>query len=521
MGSDEFKRFEFQYGLILVRTKRFQPVMDRMGAARITKPVGWVLLYAMPVAAALGFYLFLTELSVLLSSRGAEVAHYVRTLGPLANLGLPGINPYLPIVDGWIALLIAIVIHEGAHGVVARSLGLPVKASGLLFFLFVPIGAFVDVDDVAIKEARASHSGRVLAAGAGVNLIVGVISLLLLIFLVSGMAPAADGIPIYQVNVPSPAATAGLHPGDFILSVNGVSYTEGAQILNSSWDVPGSVVNVTVLRQESTVTFPLTIGGRPSTAVECAAPMAVGVSSVCRATISGYLGNITGEQVSFESSGQGTFNMTSCSIAVDACSVEYVPAAAPSAPENITAGYQGDARNMWSLGFVLVQVDATPGGGSTPLGNPPPGQGAGVTPATGPGWLGIESINLQSLRDIASGYAAPLQNPWKYVCIPTLPQCQVGVPFSDSMKVFYTSPLGPATGAVANLLYWLFFLNFNLAIFNALPIYPLDGGQAFAVGVKALGRGKLSEGNVMRITTLSTLVVLGLLLGIIAGPWLF
>ena len=71
---------------------------------------------------------------------------------------LPGINPMLPIVYGWIAIVLAIVVHEGAHGVIARNVGLKVKSSGLLFFLIVPIGAFVDVDEEQIKKAKPKHS---------------------------------------------------------------------------------------------------------------------------------------------------------------------------------------------------------------------------------------------------------------------------------------------------------------------------------------------------------------------------
>ncbi|HEY6283463.1 MAG TPA: hypothetical protein VIW22_06005, partial [Nitrososphaerales archaeon] len=67
MGSEEYKRFEFHYGIVLLRTRRFQSLMDRLGANRISKPVGWFLLYVMPVAAALGFFLFLSQLSILLS----------------------------------------------------------------------------------------------------------------------------------------------------------------------------------------------------------------------------------------------------------------------------------------------------------------------------------------------------------------------------------------------------------------------------------------------------------------------
>ncbi len=521
MGSDEYKRFESHYGIInLVRTRRFQNLMDRLGASRISKPTSWLLLYVMPVAAAIGFYLFLDELSILLSPRGPAVISYVRSLSPLANLGLPGINPYLPIVDGWIALVIAMVVHEGAHGIVARSLGLPVKSSGLLFFLFVPIGAFVDVDETAIKTAPASHSGRVLAAGAGVNLIVGLVSLLLIIGIVSVMTPAANGIPITRVNLPSPAAQAGILPGDFILAVNGIPYTDGSQILNSSWYSPGNIVNVTLWRQGEVRYLPMTVGARPNTTLTCQNPMLSGSAASCTAVVTGFLGNITGDRVDFQSSGAGTFNSTSCTIEGASCGVDFTPSSAGGSALNITAVYQGNTYNLWSASTFRVQVTAAgPVTASPSLGNVSSGAGT-ADPSHALGYIGTESLGNSALRSLAADYASPLQNPWKYVCIPTLPACQDRVPFSDHMGVFFSSPLGSSTVPLANLLYWVFFLNFNLAIFNALPIYPLDGGQAFLVGVKALGRGRFSEAAAMRITSVATFLVLALILGVLAGPYL-
>ncbi|MBI3841280.1 MAG: site-2 protease family protein [Thaumarchaeota archaeon] len=409
---EEFKRFEFHFGVILLRTRRFQSLMDRLGQNRISRPIGWFLLYVMPVAAAIGFFLFLTQLSVLLSPRGPAIASYIRTLSPLANLGLPGINPYLPIVDGWIALIVAMVVHEGAHGVVARSLGLPVKASGLLFFLFVPIGAFVDVDEAALKEAKASHSGRVLAAGAGINLVVGLLCLLLLFGMVSSMRPATDGIAVLGVYPDYPAEEVGIQRGDFITAVNGVAIDDPAVVLNSSWYTINNTVSITVWRSGEVHEYNVTIG----------------------------------------------------SLTVN------------------------DTRTG--------QLSQRP-------------------------FLGVDNLGYAGLRELVSTYSGSfLTRPALYICIPTFPACQGVVPFSDKLSVYYTSSYGSSLVPLATLVYWLFFINFNLAIFNALPIYPLDGGQAFRVGVKALGRGKLSDGTVMKITNAATFGVILLLAAVIGGPYL-
>ena len=388
------KRFEFIYGLIMFRTTRFTSIMDRMVRHRITKPLGWLMLYLLPVAAGIGFFIFLTNFEILFLPQAHAAGAAVRNISPLAYLGLPGINPYIPLLDGWAALIVAMVIHEGAHGVVARSLGYPVKSSGLLLLLFIPIGAFVEVDEKALKAAPARDSIRILAAGAGVNFIAGIVFLIMLTSVVSGMTPAANGIAIDQVNVNSSAAAAGLRHGDFLLAVNGIHYNDSAKLGSAPWYRPGEVINLTVFRQGETIQIHnLTLGTNP---------------------------------------------------------------------------------NNKSLGFI-----------------------------------GITSLSLSDLKGRVSTYSgAFFSQPITYFCVPAFPRCQDIAPFSEELSVFYTSGYGSSLGSLANLLYWMFFLNLNLAIFNAMPIYPLDGGQSFEAAVRGLSKGRLSEKAVSRITTGATLVTI-------------
>jgi len=392
--EEQPKKFEFIYGLIMLRTTRFTPLMDRMGHNKISKPLGWFLLYLLPIAGGIGFFIFLTNFELFFTPQIHEVGTAVRTISPLAYLGLPGINPYIPLLDGWAALIVAMIVHEGAHGVVARSLGYPVKSSGLLFLLFVPIGAFVEVDEKALKAAPARDSLRILAGGAGVNFIAGIIFLILLSNMVSGMTPAANGIAIDQVNVGSPAATAGLQHGDFLLAVNGIPYNDSSKLVGASWYRPGKVVNLTIYRQGNIMQIPnVTLATNPNNSSE--------------------------------------------------------------------------------------------------------------------GFIGISSLSLSDLSGMVSTYSgAFFSHPITYFCIPAFPRCQDIVPFSDQLSVFYTSSYGSSLLPVANLLYWMFFLNLNLAIFNAMPIYPLDGGQAFEAAIKGLARGKISDKTVSGITSGVTLLTL-------------
>jgi membrane-associated protease RseP (regulator of RpoE activity) len=69
-----------------------------------------------------------------------------------------------------------------------------------------------------------------------------------------------------------------------------------------------------------------------------------------------------------------------------------------------------------------------------------------------------------------------LTNPLAILMPPTLQQSLV--PYSDIMSSQYSSSIfGPAFPIIGNLLFWIWFINFNVGIFNALPITMLDGGQ--------------------------------------------
>jgi membrane-associated protease RseP (regulator of RpoE activity) len=101
-----------------------------------------------------------------------------------------------------------------------------------------------------------------------------------------------------------------------------------------------------------------------------------------------------------------------------------------------------------------------------------------------------------------------------YIVPPTLAS---GVtPFSDFLAPFYSSPI-PYWQILANGLFWIWFVNFNLAIFNALPIYPLDGGRIFNITLKKYAGKRLSE-RAIYLTTIGvttvcvTLVLLGIVL---------
>lgn len=390
------RTFEFKFPMLIIRTKKFSAVFDKVGSLRGSRHISWVFLLLVPFVAGTALYLIINSLIGLLMN--PAVGQIVRELGPGSILLLPGINPMLPIVYGWIAIVLAVVVHEGAHGVIARNVGLSVKSSGLLFFLIVPIGAFVDVDEEQIKKAKPKASLKVMAAGVGGNILVGAVCLIGLLVIVGSLTPVIDGVYINNVTQGMPAQTAGLMPKDVLVSFDNITINTSAE-LRAALDnkIAGDTAQVTVAR--------------------------------------------------------------------------------------------GD---KWQYQYSTT-VNLTVSENSTVMG------------ITGGDLLTKE--RLQNYRDFS------IERLSLYILPPTLAS---GVtPFSDSLAPFYSNPI-PQWQILANGLFWVWFVNFNLAIFNALPIYPLDGGRIFNITLKWFAGKRLNEKTIYLTTIGVTAVCVALvLLGVI------
>ncbi len=399
--EEKQRRVEFNFPILILRTQAFGCIFDKLGALKSTRVLSWLSLIIVPVVAAAGLYLLANSLIALLWA--PAVREISRSLGPGGYLLLPGINPVLPIFYGWIAIICAITVHEGAHGIIARSLGLKVKSSGLLFLLFIPIGAFVDVDEKQIAKARPKNALRVMAGGVGGNIIVAIVCIISVIIIVNGLTPAVDGVYINQVSDGLPAKQAGLQTGDVFISINNTQINSQQALqtfLNGT--TPGDSVSITVARGEGWQSY-------FSTSLELA-----------------------------ESEGRAFIGVTTFDLMTN---------------ERLRV-YQTLDLNRLSVYLV--------------------------PPALAPGL----------------------------------------VPFSDASAPFYTHPIGPSWIVLANLFFWLWFINVNIAVFNALPIYPLDGGRMFNILIKRILGERASEKTVQRITLAVTAVLAAVILLIVVIPFI-
>lgn len=165
-------------------------------------------------------------------------------------LGIPGVNPLIPVGYGAVAIILALIIHEGSHGVMAYASRMRVKSLGLLFFI-VPVGAFVEPDEEDLEKSTTREKNRVFAAGPTSNIVLALVAgtLLSTVFLAAIVPTADHGTLVTNVNSQSGADLAGLKPGDRILSVDGQRVNtrdEYALVLNSTYD--GQQIGVDYVR---------------------------------------------------------------------------------------------------------------------------------------------------------------------------------------------------------------------------------------------------------------------------------
>jgi len=110
-----------------------------------------------------GVVVLLALLSTLISGTDA-----IANTAPGGTLLLPGVN--LPFVEGVIALIIIMVVHEGAHAILSRIARVPLFSSGIVLFGIIPIGAFVEPDEAKLARTEKVAQTRVLVAGSTANL---------------------------------------------------------------------------------------------------------------------------------------------------------------------------------------------------------------------------------------------------------------------------------------------------------------------------------------------------------------
>jgi membrane-associated protease RseP (regulator of RpoE activity) len=203
---------------LMWRTERGKKLIEKIAKAkRFWKGFGNV---------AIGINLFIMVLLMFFLVWAAMLVPSIpkeRAPSPQLMIGLPGVNPIIPIWYGIFGLAVAIIIHEFAHGILTRVAGLKVKALGIIACV-VPIGAFVEPDEEQLKATEKKKRMRIFAVGPASNIVVAIICALIFSWAFMGsVQPVHEGVFIDAVASDSPAFNASLEPGMIVSYVEGTS----------------------------------------------------------------------------------------------------------------------------------------------------------------------------------------------------------------------------------------------------------------------------------------------------------
>jgi membrane-associated protease RseP (regulator of RpoE activity) len=170
------KNVKFEKGLIFEYSQKYVELINNYveNHKKVFKIIGLISLISTPILLLVGPYFIITSLI---------------SLRPSVALVLPTVSGYKypgPIISipfwYWIISIFLIVLpHESLHALIARSEDIKTKRYGLLYLLLLPIGAFVDIDEVKLKKSKLTSKIKIFSAGSLGNLITALFFFILLI----------------------------------------------------------------------------------------------------------------------------------------------------------------------------------------------------------------------------------------------------------------------------------------------------------------------------------------------------
>ncbi len=206
----------------------------------------------------------------------ANISNYF--VEPTEFAELTVLIPGVTLTSAWailyflLSIPIVLVVHEGAHGIVATLEKIKIKNGGFAIFIALFAG-FVEPDEEDFDKAKKISRLRVIGAGATSNVIfafaLGAILLTNPMFAMVLPEPflglfyeSPEGVLVLSVIEGGGAEQAGIKENDIISKINDVRIVSPIDFQKINL-IPGEVVNVTVLRDGQEIVFPVTIMPAP------------------------------------------------------------------------------------------------------------------------------------------------------------------------------------------------------------------------------------------------------------------
>ena len=381
-------------------------------------------------------------------------------------LAIPGLNPMLPLVYGVIGLVVAVAVHEIAHGIQTRANDMKVESVGILYAV-VPVGAFVEPNEEEIQKCSRKGRSSMYAAGIAVNLTLAIVLFLVMSFGFMGTMSSdfGDRAAVVNVTADSPAYDSGIEYSSVIWGVqadpsdpNTFIHMDHDQLLEFSF-VPGNEYLLRYATEDSKMNTALVRMGVFIEAVASGSPAEKAgipdksfISSMTSITHSGptmTIGNLQDFKNAMESFSKG-----------EVVRIEYEHYVHGS----LTYGYE-DVQLGEKNGKAFLGVNYT---------------FSGFSFTTPDHVLAVTKNPLHGVESVSDATKAALS----YIGMPF----QGYSPLPQEVQWWYHSSMmgDQAFWITLQTLFWIFWLNLVLAVTNALPAVPFDGGFLFMDGVGSI-----------------------------------
>jgi membrane-associated protease RseP (regulator of RpoE activity) len=430
-----------------------------------------------------------------------------------------------------------------------------IESMGLALFAFIPIGAFVAPDEDSRRRASRGGQTRMFAAGVMNNFAVAVLAFALLFGPVMGSIAVVSGAPVGGVLPGSPAAQNGIERGDVVTAVDGVTVEDADRLSAALAATDARTVDVT-LADGTTVGIERSVivtGSAPDSPLEVNTTVTA-LNGTEVFTEGAFREALADREVVAFGTADGTVTAPVGTLTTPIEGSAFAAAGAPAGESVVVTSIGGErtldheALSTVLDGFapgdeieVVGYVDGERETWTVTLGGQDGEAFLGVTVQRGITGMTVDDFGTdpypaaQFLGILGGGDGGNIDSPiQRAVLTLSLPFLSATggagysfAGFNGAVANFYTAT-GPlsvlGTGAVlllANVLYWMAWINLIIGQFNCVPAYPLDGGHLLRTSTEAIvSRLPVPDPRSVTsaVTTTVTLVMLGGLFVVIFGP---